>query len=84
LGVEVNITLVPNWRSLWKAWSVRFAALGIFLPELLQLIADNSDTLAWLDSGWKSLIRLACLVGVVVLRPLRQVTVTPEPPKEPQ
>jgi hypothetical protein len=74
----MNITLVPNWRNLWKAWSVRFAAMGLVLPELLQLIADNSNSLDWLDNRWKTAIRITCLAGVLLLRPLRQVTVTPE------
>ena len=51
---------------------MRFAALGIALPELLQLVADNTDSLQWLDGGYKSAIRLACLVGVVLLRPVKQ------------
>jgi hypothetical protein len=73
------ITLVPNWRNLWKAWSLRFAALGLVLPELLQLLADSVDSLDWLD-GWKGTVRIVCLVLVILLRPLRQVTVSPEPP----
>lgn len=64
--------LVPHWRSLWRAWSVQLAALGVVLPEALQLIADNSDALDWLDGGMKNTIRLACLVGVVLLRPVKQ------------
>ena len=64
--------LVENWRKLWKAWSLQLAALGIALPELLQLIADNTDSLEWLDGGYKSGIRLACLIGVVLARPVKQ------------
>lgn len=64
--------LIDNWRTLWKAWSLQFAALGIALPELLQIIADNTGSLEWLDGGYKSGIRLACLIGVVLLRPIKQ------------
>lgn len=64
--------LIENWKTLWKAWSVQLAALGIALPELLQLIADNTGSLEWLDGGYKSGIRLACLIGVVLLRPVKQ------------
>lgn len=64
--------LVEDWRKLWKTWSLQLAALGIALPELLQLIADNTDSLQWLDGGYKSGIRLACLIGVVLLRPVKQ------------
>jgi hypothetical protein len=81
-GWQMKIALVPNWRSLWKAWSLRFAALGLVLPELLQLIADNTDTLDWLDAGWKTAIRIACLAGVILMRPVRQVSVSPEPSKD--
>lgn len=68
----MKITLVENWRALWKAWTVRFAALGIVLPDLLQLIADNSELLVWFDGTMKNTIRLACLVLVVLSRPVKQ------------
>lgn len=65
--------LVSNWRSvLLRAWSIRLAALGIVSPEVLQLIADNTGSMDWLDGSTKSMIRLACLVGVVLLRPVKQ------------
>lgn len=70
----MTLKLVDGWRSLWRAWSIQLAALGIALPELLQLVADNTDLLSGFDTGYKSLIRLACLVGVVLLRPVKQVT----------
>lgn len=72
----MSLSLVPNWRKLWKSWSLRFAALGAALPELLQLIADNSDTLPWFNDGYKSGIRLACLILVIVLRPVHQEAVS--------
>ena len=75
----MNIKLIDGWRNLWKAWSIQLAALGIALPELLQLVADNTDALADFDAGWKSVIRLACLVGVVLLRPVKQVVLEPKP-----
>ena len=74
----MSIKLIEGWRSLWRAWSMRLAALGIVLPELLQIIADNSGALDWLDSGWKSLIRMACLIGVVLARPIKQVSIEPK------
>jgi hypothetical protein len=64
--------LVENWHTLWRAWSMRIAALGILTPEVLQLIADNTDSLEWLDGGYKSGIRLVCLIGVVLARPVKQ------------
>lgn len=74
----MKIQLIEGWKLLWKAWSVRFAALGIAAPEIFQLIADNTDTLAWMDEGWKSIMRLVCLVLVVLSRPVKQVTLEPK------
>lgn len=68
----MNITLIDNWRKLIHSWSLWAASLGLALPELLQLVADNTDLLAGFDAGYKSLIRLACLVLVIVLRPIKQ------------
>lgn len=75
----MNIELVDGWQKLWKAWSIRFAALGIALPELLQLIADNTDSLTWLDGGIKSGLRLACLILVVLSRPVKQASLAEKP-----
>ena len=77
----MKIQLIDGWKRLWKAWTIQLAAIGIVLPDALQLIADNTSTLAWLDDGYKSGIRLACLVLIVLLRPVKQVSVTP--PKDP-
>lgn len=68
----MSIQLVQGWEKLWKAWSMRFAAIGIVLPDLMQLIADNSNELPWFDGSMKSGIRLACLVAVVLARPVKQ------------
>ena len=75
----MKINLIDGWRSIWRAWSIQLAALGIALPELLQLLADNTDLLSGFDAGYKSLIRFACLVGVVLLRPVKQVVLEPKP-----
>ena len=73
----MSIQLVAGWQKLHQAWSVRFAALGIVLPDLLQLLADNSDLLDGFDAGYKSIIRLVCLVGVVLARPVKQKEIAP-------
>ena len=75
------MALVSNWKALWKAWSMQLAAAGILLPELLQLIADNSDLLPWLGPDLKSLIRVAALVGVILTRPIQQPAVSVDEPK---
>lgn len=68
--------LVKNWKALWKSWSMQFAALGLVLPEVLQIVADNTDQLSFLDGGYKSGIRLACLIGVILFRPIKQPAVS--------
>jgi len=68
--------LIPEWRSLWKALTMHAAALGIFTPELLQVVADNSNLLPWLDASVKDSIRLGALIAIVVLRPIRQKSVS--------
>lgn len=72
----MKVQLVEGWTKLWKAWTVQLAAVGIFLPDVLQILAENVDGLPLMDSGHKSLIRLACLVAIVLLRPVKQVSVS--------
>lgn len=74
----MKVQLVEGWTKLWKAWTVQLAAVGIFLPDVLQILAENIDGLPLMDSGHKSLIRLACLVAIVLLRPVKQVSVSGE------
>lgn len=66
------MNLIPEWRDLWKKWSVQLAALGILVPELLQLVADNSTALPWFDDSTKNTLRLACLACVILARSLQQ------------
>ncbi len=68
----MKLELVQGWKSLWRAWSVWAAAIGLVLPEVLELLAEHVDSLPMLDDGHKSLIRVGCLIAVVVLRPIRQ------------
>lgn len=68
--------LVDNWRKLWKSWTVLLASTGIFLPDILQIVAENIDGIPLIDAGHKSLIRLACLIAIVLLRPVKQESLT--------
>lgn len=68
--------LVENWRKLWKSWTVMLATAGIFLPDILQIVAENIDGIPLIDAGHKSLIRLACLILIVLLRPVKQESLT--------
>ena len=78
----MHIELIPHWKSLWRAASVQLIALGVLLPEILQLIQTNLDTLPWLDDGYKSGIRLACMILALVMRPVKQVAVSGTSPVE--
>ncbi len=55
--------LVEKW---WKAWTVWVAAAGVALPEILQLIAENTALIPFLPPEWQGLIRLAALVLVLI------------------
>jgi hypothetical protein len=68
--------LVGNWKKLWKSWTVMLATAGIFVPDVLQIIAENIDGIPLIDTGHKSLIRLACLILIVLLRPVKQESLT--------
>jgi len=61
--------LVDKW---WKAWTVRVAAAGVALPEILQLIAENTALIPFLPVEWQGLIRPVALVLVLILRPIKQ------------
>lgn len=66
------IRLIPNWRDLWRMWSVQVALIGALLPEILGMIADNSHLLPWLDDDVKGAIRIGCLVAVPLVRAIQQ------------
>jgi len=70
------MTLVENWKKLWRSWTVQLAAAGIFVPDILQILAENIDGVPLIDAGHKSLIRLACLIAIVLLRPVKQESLT--------
>jgi hypothetical protein len=63
--------LVPKF---YKAWSWIAGLTGLAAPEILQIIADNTSIL-WFDDATKSAIRIACLIAVVLLRPINQSNV---------
>ena len=68
--------LVENWKKLYKSWTVMLATAGIFVPDILQIVAENIDGIPLIDTGHKSLIRLACLILIVLLRPVKQESLT--------
>ena len=73
----IRLTLIPGWKTLWRAWSVQVAALGVALPEVLGMIADNSHFLPWLDDEIKAAIRIGCLVAVPLVRAIQQRSLAP-------
>lgn len=72
----MKIELIEGWHKLAKAWSMQVAALGVVAPDVLNLVAENINGVALLDDGLKSTIRLVCLVAVVLLRPIKQGSVS--------
>lgn len=78
----MKIKLISEWKRLWRAWTMWAAGVGIVLPDLLNIVAENIDGVALLDAGHKSLIRLACLVAVVLLRPIQQPALKEEKKNE--
>ena len=59
-------------RNFWRSWSWIAASIGLVLPELLSLVASNSDLIPYLDAEVTDAIRLVCLALVVILRPIPQ------------
>jgi hypothetical protein len=72
--------LVDNWKTLWKSLVMWSAGVGLVLPEILQLITDQTQAMASLDADTKNWIRIVCLALVIVFRPIKQTSMTP--PKE--
>lgn len=68
--------LVSNWKSLWKSLVMWAAGLGLALPELLQFIADKSQTFTGIDDSTKAWIRIVALALVIVFRPIKQPSVS--------
>lgn len=68
----MKLELVDDWKRLWKSFTVMLATAGIFVPDILQILAENIDGIPLIEADHKSLIRLACLVLIVVLRPVKQ------------
>lgn len=68
----MKIQLVSEWKRLWRSWTMWAAGVGIFLPDVLNIVVENIDGITLLDAGHKSLIRLTCLVAIVLLRPIKQ------------
>lgn len=66
------MNLVPEWKSLWRSWSMGIAAVGAVLPSIAELIADHTELIPHVDDATKNGIRLVCLILVIVLRPIKQ------------
>lgn len=41
----MKLSLVPDWRSAWRWWSVRYAAIVGLLPELMYRVAEAAEHL---------------------------------------
>lgn len=65
---------VDKW---WRAWSLRIAALGLAIPEILQIVADNTELLVFLPPDWRGYIYILALLGAVIARPIKQKNMDP-------
>lgn len=80
----MTMKLLGNWKEiLLHSWSVRLAALGVALPIVLQVMADNIDSMPFIDGGTKSIIRMACLILIPIARVIHQPAIPPAPPEAP-
>jgi hypothetical protein len=65
--------LISDWRlRLRRSFAVKAAIVGAVAPQVLQVIADQSGQLPWLDENWKGLIRTVSLIAVPVLLVIKQ------------
>lgn len=64
--------LVKNWKSLYRTWTVKLATAGLIAPEVLQLIADNTDKVPKLSLEDENTLRLICLCLIIVFRHVNQ------------
>lgn len=69
------LKLPTRLQVLLLSWSTYAAALGIVLPDLLNLLAANIDTMPFVNDGYKSIIRTLALAAVLVLKALPQKSV---------
>lgn len=66
--------LVEKW---WKSWSLRIAALGLAIPEILQVVANNTELLVFLPPQWQGYIYVIALIGAIIARPIKQSNMEP-------
>lgn len=74
--------IVPNWRQHWRSMSVWAMSLGIVLPDLLNIVAENVAGFPWMDDGWKSIVRTICLCLALVLHFVNQPKMHPDKPEQ--
>lgn len=67
--------LVDKW---WKSWSLRIAAIGLALPEIMNVIAANTQLLVFLPPDVRGYIYMAALIGAIVTRPIKQKSMEPK------
>jgi hypothetical protein len=77
-----NTHIVKGWYKTYTFWLSAAAVLGPELPGLLQLALDNFDTFATavplLSDSTKSMIRLALLFAIPVVRAIKQKSLPPK------
>ena len=65
--------IVPGW---WRMWSVWASGLALLLPDLLQAVVDNLDTVFLaapvFDDASKAQLRIFLVVIIPIVRIIKQ------------
>ena len=71
--------LVFKYSELKDRWSAQLLAIGLLLPDVLDVIvsllnffAENSHAIPGLDASTKSWLRIGCMVGALIVLPIQQ------------
>ena len=67
--------LVEKW---WKSWSLRIAAFGLALPDILNVIAANTHLLVFVSPDVRGYIYMAALIAAILIRPIKQDNMQPK------
>lgn len=71
--------LVFSYSELKDRWSAQLLAIGLLFPDVLEVVvsalnffAENSHTIPGLSADAKSWLRIACMVGALIVLPIQQ------------
>jgi len=77
----MKLELIPYWKSAWRLWSVRFAALGAALWTYILAFPESAITIwnslppdlqSFIPSEWQRYVTLTIFVLTLVSRVVQQ------------